>query len=190
MMPAAVTWNGYHDAGGTSHDQPMELDGMPAPAGRSIWSFPAGPGHSDLEFGDSRPGRHFAFRTEPGDRFMGVTLEGGVVEGRCRILANVGFVGEPDPENTAEFFLLYQIAHPAPASDWGVVTVPVTVTAGIPQEMPLMEVEFDTAALGAGPCDLTMLVGVGDPFAAGTPTGSDDLDHSPAVFGLRVVPVP
>lgn len=190
MMPPAVTWSGYHDAGGTSHDQPMELAGIPAPAGRSIWSFPGGPGHSDLEFGDPRPGRNFAFRTEPGDQFMGVIMEGGVVEGHFRVLANVGFLGEPDPANTADFFLLYYVAHPAPAGDLDFVSVPVTVTAGIPQPMPLIDLDFDTATLGAGPCELTVVVGVGDPSAAGSPTGSDDFDHPPAVFGLRVVPVP
>lgn len=187
MQPQLLAWSGYFDGGGVSHDWPIEPDGNPAVAGRSIWSFPADQGHSDLELGDPRPGHNFGFRPGPTDQWIGVQLNGGVVEGHCRVIANVGFLGEPDPQNSANFTMHYVLT--GAGFDIGATEVPVAVTGGFPHPLPLIELEFNTHSIGPGPFNLTILVGAGDLAGGGAATGSDDPDHPPAVFGLRVVPV-
>jgi hypothetical protein len=155
----------------------VDFTGDPPPIGRSAWYFAGRQGHIDLDFGDPAPGYNMAFRPAPGDAIL-IAGFGTVTvpAGHYRIVANVGFLGGADANNTATFHLVAQLVGGLPHNS----DVTLAVTPGVPEVMPLLEVVVDTAEVGIGPQDLNVVIAVED--------GVLDFDHPPAFFGLRVIP--
>jgi hypothetical protein len=156
---------------------PVDFTGSPPPIGRSVWYFAGEQGHIDLDFGDPAPGYNIALRPLPGDTWLMVGF--GTVTlppGHYRIVANVGFLGGVDANNTATFHLGATLIGGLPHT----TDVALMVTPGVPEVMPVLEVVVDTAEVGIGPQDL--FVGISVEY------GVLDFDHPPGFFGLRVIP--
>jgi hypothetical protein len=150
---------------------------MPPLFGRAAWYFAGEQGHIDLDFGDPAPGYNIAFRPLPGDDVIGTSFGGGTVNGAYRIVANVGFLGGPDANNTATFRAYAVLTSGGGVHPYPIVDVPVTVAPGVPLPMPVIEIDVDSADVGGGPADLLIVI-----FVEG---GTLDFDHP---FGLRVIP--
>lgn len=176
-LPAATyDWASGGIPGGPS---PIHF-GLPPMLGRAAWYFAGEPGHIDLDFGNAAPGYNIAFRPLPGDDVLGTSFSGGAVNGTYRVVANVGFLEGTDAHNAATFHMVAMLTSGGMFHFYGPVDLPVAVAPGPPTPMPLLYVDVDSADVGGGPAELTVVV-----FVEG---GALDFIHAPAFFGLRAIP--
>jgi len=158
----------------------INLGGFPPAFGRAAWYFAGEPGHIDVNFGDPTPGYNIALRPLPGDDVLFTSFGGGTVTGAYRVVANAGFLGGTDAANAATFHLYAALTSGGLFHAYGPLAVPLAVVPGPPTPMPLLSLDVDSADVGGGPAELTVMIWVEG--------GAADFHHPPAFFGLRTIP--
>jgi len=165
----------------------VSFGGEPAGAERAVWSTGPVESHNAILFDTPSPAWNVGVRPEAGDR-MSITFARPALTGRHRVVAHVGFLNGPEAANEVEVRMncwLEPDGGGPPTHDYPVVSSGPVVNpaAGPVQPMRLMEQEVNAAdAAWAGNANLVVTF----TFEG----GAVDVGHSPAVFGVRLVPLP
>jgi hypothetical protein len=165
----------------------VSFGGEPAGTDRAVWSDGPVESHNAILFDVPSPAWNVGVRPVAGDR-IGVQFVRPALAGRHRVVAHVGFLHGADAANEVEVRMACSLepdAGPPPSVDYAEVTSgPLVNPAGGPVEpMRLLEQEVDVADAGWG----------GNKNLVITFTfegGAVDPAHPPAVFGVRLVPLP
>jgi hypothetical protein len=154
----------------------------PPPEGteRAIWFFGREQGHIGLVFENATPGYNIALLPHEDDTYLMIPLranEPNRFEGKRRVVAHVGFLGDSDIDNSANVSLRCTLQgdahHIYDAQEFTLET-----TADSPQPFKRYTQEVDTADGGPGTASLIIHIHVYG--------GVLDPAHPPAIFGLRV----
>jgi hypothetical protein len=163
----------------------VSFGGEPAGAERAVWTAGQVESHNAILFDVPSPAWNVGVRPEPGDRIR-VTFVLPSLPDRRRVVAHVGFLGGADAANDVEVQMSCRL-EPAgggpPAVDYGPVSTGALVNpaGGPPAPMALLEQVVDRADLAVGGnADLTITFTFDG--------GAVDAAHSPALFGVRMIP--